>query len=56
MNNYQKQKERIREKAISFYDDFPVLSWSELQEWTDYFYRQGKKYGLLQEFRENGII
>lgn len=56
MNNYQKQKERIREKAISFYDDFPVLSWGELHEWTNYFYRLGKRYGLLQEFRENGII
>lgn len=28
----------------------------ELAEWQEYFARLGRKYGLLREFAENGII
>ena len=31
-------------------------SWGELAEWRGFFEEYGRKYGLLREFRENGII
>lgn len=32
-----------------------TLSWGEVAEKSNYFYKNGKKYGLLREFKENGI-
>lgn len=59
INNYQKNKERIREQALDFQDSFSrgvVYFWSELAEKQAYFEKYGKRYGLLTEFRENCII
>ena len=58
MNEYQKGKERARNKAIRFQrslDEY-CLSWSELAEWQDYFYKLARRYGLVKEFKENAII
>lgn len=57
MNNYQISKIKARQKAIEWQVDFPNnnYSWGELAEWAAYFERLGKRYGLLTEFRENGI-
>ena len=57
MSNYQKQKERVRNEAIEWQYDFcnHDYSWGELAYFEDYFYTMGKRYGLLTEFRENGI-
>lgn len=57
MNNYAKNKNRIREKAIEWQNRFQHhdYSYEELVEIGDYFYKNGKRYGLLKEFRENGI-
>ena len=57
MSNYQKQKERVRNEAIEWQLDFDNhnYSWGELAVFGDYFYTMGKRYGLLREFRENGI-
>ena len=57
MNNYQICKIKARQKAIEWQVDFPNnnYSWGELAEWAAYFERLGKRYGLLTEFRENGI-
>lgn len=58
MNEYQKRKEGARNKAIRFQlslDEYN-LSWSELVEWQDYFYKLARRYGLIKEFRENAII
>lgn len=57
MNNYTKNKNRIREKAIEWQNGFQYHDYScqELAEIGDYFYKNGKRYGLLKEFRENGI-
>lgn len=57
MNKYQKEKDRAREKAIEWQiacgeRDFYM---SEYAEMTSYFEKLGKRYGLLKEFRENGI-
>ena len=58
MSSYQKMKNRYRNEAIDWqmtFDDHNY-SYGELAEWLDYFYRVGKRYGLMAEFRENGIL
>ena len=57
MSKYQEQKERVRNEAIEWQDDFCKHddSWGELAVFGDYFYTMGKRYGLLREFRENCI-
>lgn len=57
-NNYEERKNDVREKAITWQQcaaEHADLSMYELQLWTDYFEEQGKRYGLLAEFHENGI-
>jgi len=56
--NYKERKEFLKDLAIKWQYDFLDLSWSygELAEIQDYFYKNGKKYGLLKEFKENAII
>ena len=58
MNNYQKQKEKARSKAVDWQLDFSNhnYSWGELADFGEYFERLAKRYGLVKEFRENGII
>ena len=55
---YQEKKADVREKAIDFQQVFSEcdFSYSEIIEYQNYFQKQGKRYGLLKEFRENGII
>lgn len=55
---YQEKKADVREKAINFQQVFFEcdFSYSEIIEYQNYFLKQGKRYGLLKEFRENGII
>lgn len=55
---YQEKKADVREKAINFQQVFSEydFSYSEIIEYQNYFLKQGKRYGLLKEFRENGII
>ncbi len=57
-NNYQEKKASLEELAKNWQNNFSSLSWaySELEEITNYFYKNGKKYGLLKEFKNNGII
>lgn len=60
MNAYKKGKERLQLKAIewqlsqTYYEK--GYSWGEIAEIQAYFEKQAKRYGLLKEFRENGII
>ena len=58
MNNYQKQKEKARSKAVDWQLDFNNhnYSYGELAESQGYFERLAKRYGLVKEFRENYII
>lgn len=58
--SYAERKECLRDIAIEFqYDEGESvdigLSWGELWHIQDWFYRMGRKYGLLREFRENAI-
>lgn len=54
---YAERKEMARNDAINWQSDLAinVYSWGELAFWADHFSRLGKRYGLLREFRENGI-
>lgn len=57
MNNYQKRKESARQEAIDWQledSDYPY-SYGGLAIIGEYFYKLGKRFGLLREFRENGI-
>lgn len=58
MNTYQRAKEQARNEAIEWQLSFDgkCLSWSELAYYNDYFSKLGKRYGLVKEFKENGII
>ena len=55
---YEKRKAKARQEAIEFQTDiFPNsnLSWGELYEWQQYFRSLGRRFGLMKEFKENGI-
>lgn len=58
MSAYQKAKERARDKAIGWQMDFNNhnYSWGELAYYGNYFEKLAKRYGLVKEFKENGII
>lgn len=59
---YNKRKEEARDEAIQyqnaeFYEPGELLpTWGEIAEAANYFTQLGRRYGLLLEFRENGII
>ena len=53
---YQERKEDIRNKAIEYSNNIVGgLFMSDLAQIGEYFERYGKRYGLLTEFKENGI-
>lgn len=53
---YADKKDNLREMAIDFqHTDEGGLSYGELLEIQDFFERYGRRFGLLREFRENGI-
>ena len=54
---YKEKQASLEELAKNWQYDFASLSWSygELCEIGNYFYKNGKRYGLLKEFRENAI-
>lgn len=58
MTAYEKAKESARQKTIDWQTEFHNNSYSykELAEFTAYFTKLAKRYGLVREFRENGII
>lgn len=57
MSKYQEMKEKVRNEAIDWqYNAANVnYSYGELSAWYAHFERLGGRYGLLTEFRENGI-
>jgi hypothetical protein len=54
---YQQKKEQVRNEAIDWQDWLSEnnVSYEGLAIASDYFEKQGRRYGLLQEFRENAI-
>ena len=57
MTHYEKAKAAAREKAVDFSNSCGEmnLSYADLVEIGNEFRTLGKRYGLLREFRENGI-
>jgi hypothetical protein len=57
-STYQQAKSRARDKAIEWQMDIENhnYSYGELAYYQEYFERIGRRYGLISEFRENGII
>ncbi len=59
MTAYEKGKEKTRELALEFqalFTEGESISYSELAQWEDLLEKRGRKYGLVREFQENGII
>lgn len=58
MTTYQEAKEKARNEAIEWQLDFGNhnYSYGELFYYSDYFEKLAKRYGLIKEFEENGII
>lgn len=55
---YEIEKEKAREEAIEFQITLSAYdySYSELLNKQEYFRKLGKKYGLIKEFKEEGIL
>ena len=55
---YAERKAEATAMAIEWQHNFAdaQLSYGELAYYRDLFYKLGKAFGLLKEFRENGII
>lgn len=58
MKSYAEKKEAARDEAICWQMEASQknLYMSELAEAGAHFEKLGKRYGLLKEFRENGIL
>ncbi len=57
-NKYHQNKERARFEAMQWQLDFENnnYSYGELSYYQSYFEIQAKRYGLIKEFKENGIL
>lgn len=55
---YQKEKDAARDEAIEWQLDFDnhTYSYGELIWFEAYFEKKARRYGLVQEFKANGII
>ena len=56
--NKVKTKEEARQIAIDYQSEFSdkSTSYSELAEAVSYFNKLGRRFKLISEFKENGII
>lgn len=55
---YQERKNDLHNKAVEWSNtqgSYPRWSYGELGEIQDFFEKNGKRYGLLKEFKENAI-
>lgn len=55
---YERRKAEIAEQAKDYQRSWEnyCYSYGELAEINNYFYKQGKRYGLIKEFKENCIL
>ncbi len=58
MTAYQRGKNAAREQAVQWQADFSDQSpsWGEIAAQQRQLEQLARRYGLLREFRENGII
>lgn len=57
--SYSERKEEVRDMAIEYSNSFAEgkqYSYGEMAEIQGNLERLGRRYGLLREFRENGVI
>ena len=54
-DSYQYKKSVVRDKAIHFSHMEVTMTWGDVAEIQAWFEKFGRRYGLLREFRENGI-
>lgn len=54
---YEMKKEMARQEAIDWQNTLfgDSRNYEEIQEAAEHFEKLGRRYGLLKEFRENGI-
>lgn len=55
-NKYAQGKQAARQKAIDYQQDQSPKSWGQILSHQRTFEKLAKKYGLVKEFKENGII
>jgi len=59
MSKYYEKKEEARQEVINWQSslsDFGNYSYKQLSDWYEHFYELAKRYGLIKEFKENGIL
>lgn len=58
MSRYQARKWQVIQEAQEYTLTFDLYDYSyeDIAEKTAYFEKMGRRYGLLKEFKENGII
>lgn len=58
MSEYQKRKEKARQQAIIWAEEScrKSLPYGEILDAAARFRKEARRYGLLREFSENGII
>lgn len=58
MTKYYERKAHARQISIDWQLNFnnQTRHWNYCIQWAARFERIGKKYGLLKEFKENGIL
>jgi len=58
MSKYLKGKNNARDEAVKWQAEFSEhdYSYGELAYFSNYFETKARRYGLVKEFRENGII
>ena len=58
MNYYQKKKQQLRAEAIQYQIDNAnnSLSWGDIVSAQDYFNTFARQYGLIREFKREGIL
>ena len=53
---YKERRAYVKNQAVEYSNNiFPGLAWFDIAEISAYFEKAGRRYGLLKEFRENGI-
>ena len=55
---YQQKKAEAIDEAIEWQNNFEKrnYSWGEIAFWGNHFEKLARRYGLIREFKENGII
>lgn len=59
MTEYKRGKEKTIELAFEFlglFENGVTLYWSDIAAWEELLTKRARRYGLIKEFRENGII